>query len=329
MDRTTITETRLKKWIKSGRGFGFFESYKPWIQISRQDHGSHGYSHQTPNPFSGRTHHLLSNLEKAIFRMSLAHIGITDNREQFPIWPEPHLRPLAALREHLGEPRLDDEPDTLTVGSLAIAKRHDIHHASYVGLKRAYIYTTDQLLTVQLGNSPARLIAIAIKYTSELRGHRQGRTSSSPDILRRNRRATFQKLRLEREYWRNQNIPWLLLTERQTNPCVIKNLEWGHSSWQQRLPTPAEWEYLKRLRRKIRLLSHDRSCKDTLEDFARPEGISFESTVRLFKLGIICGLLPVDLSHPISLMHAIPMLQKHTDNSLPSWSHLRAAWRPT
>lgn len=82
MAKYQITETRLKNWIKAGRGQGFGTDYHPWIQVMRQDFPSRGRSSIFVNPFNGRQHYLLPMIERAVLLQNLAHPMIIDIREQ-------------------------------------------------------------------------------------------------------------------------------------------------------------------------------------------------------------------------------------------------------
>lgn len=324
MHRSAITETRLKNWIKAGRGDGFFAAYKPWIQVTRQDHGSHGYSHQTPSPFTGRPHHFLSNLEKNGFRTAMAHPGVIDAREQFPIWPASHPSPLELLHQHLGETKETDSISTVA-GSLEIARNLHIKHETFVGIGHPYIYTTDLLLTVRLPRRSSKLVAIAFKTSAELRGGKKDEGPPKKATRIKRRKSVFRKLRLERAYWRNQGIPWVLVTEKQLNPNVISNLEFGHSSWQQYAPNEFQLQCLPKLRAQLRRSRVDQTCCHLLQAFSTKTGISFEETVRLFKLGLIIGGLPIDLGQQISLAGPIPWLSRDSSDA-PHWSPFRKIW---
>lgn len=325
MHRSAITETRLKNWIKAGRGYGFFSTYKPWIQITRQDHGSHGYSHQTPSPFTGRTHHFLSNLEKSGFRAAMAHPWVIDAREQFPIWPATHPSPLGLLHQHTGE-ITETEVITSVAGSLEIAKKLHIRHETFVGIDHPYIYTTDLLLTIRRPRRLSKLAAIAFKTTAELRGNKMGEAPPAKAIRAKRRKSVFRKLRLERAYWRSQGIPWVLVTEKQINPRMTENLEFGHSSWQQYAPSDLQLQCLSKLRSFLRRSRTEKPCHELLQIFAGTIRLPIEEVVRLFKLGLITGALPLDLSRQISLARPIPWLQNNADREAPIWSPFQRIW---
>ena len=149
MHRAAMTEVRLVNWLKSGRGQGFGKDYHPFLQITRQDHASHGHSHIIPNQFIGRQHHLLSTLERKAGILNLAQPVVKDFREQYPQWPCFHESPLASLYGHLGLDWSGAHPAN-SEGTLAIAKSMSVRHASFVGLQIPYAYSTDQLLTLQI-----------------------------------------------------------------------------------------------------------------------------------------------------------------------------------
>jgi hypothetical protein len=73
------TDNTVRKWIKEGRGAGKGKDYKPWLTVSV------GRSHRIFGHKSKRTHHLLSDLELAVFLLLEWHPDTEDIREQFPL----------------------------------------------------------------------------------------------------------------------------------------------------------------------------------------------------------------------------------------------------
>ncbi|SFC47792.1 TnsA endonuclease C-terminal domain-containing protein [Pseudoalteromonas denitrificans] len=71
------------KWIKEGRGSGHGENYLPWLTV--RDLASKGRSNRVFGHTSRRTHHLLSDLELAVFLILEWRTATTDIREQFPL----------------------------------------------------------------------------------------------------------------------------------------------------------------------------------------------------------------------------------------------------
>ena len=78
-----LSAQQQQKWIKDGRGNGELSSYKPWLTV--RDLSSRGRSHRVYGHRTKRTHHLLSDLELAIFLILEWNPLIQDIREQFPL----------------------------------------------------------------------------------------------------------------------------------------------------------------------------------------------------------------------------------------------------
>ncbi|WP_281559088.1 TnsA endonuclease C-terminal domain-containing protein [Thalassomonas sp. RHCl1] len=77
------TEVKNAKWIKEGRGAGHGENYLPWLTV--RDLASRGRSQRIFGHKSLRTHHLLSDLELAVFLILEWRTETLDIREQFPL----------------------------------------------------------------------------------------------------------------------------------------------------------------------------------------------------------------------------------------------------
>ena len=79
-----LTKEQQLKWIKEGRGQGFLSKYKPFLTVkdnkSLNNRSSRVYGYKT-----GRTHHLFSDLELAVFLILDRNIFIKDIREQMPL----------------------------------------------------------------------------------------------------------------------------------------------------------------------------------------------------------------------------------------------------
>ena len=78
-----LTEKQIIKRIKEGRGSGRLSSYKPWLYVNEVP--SKGRSQRVYSHLTGRIHHVLSDLEFAVFLLLDHNPAITDIREQFPL----------------------------------------------------------------------------------------------------------------------------------------------------------------------------------------------------------------------------------------------------
>lgn len=81
--KQSLSETQIARRIKEGRGQGVGPNYKPWFHV--QDVPSDGRSHRIYSDKTQRVHHLLSDLELAVFLVLEWSPNITDIREQFPL----------------------------------------------------------------------------------------------------------------------------------------------------------------------------------------------------------------------------------------------------
>ena len=78
-----LSQAQINKRIKEGRGQGSGSAYKPFINT--WDVSSLGRSHRLFGSKSRRMHHLLSDLELAIFLTLEWSTAVLDIREQFPL----------------------------------------------------------------------------------------------------------------------------------------------------------------------------------------------------------------------------------------------------
>ncbi|WP_440960851.1 TnsA endonuclease N-terminal domain-containing protein [Paenibacillus nitricinens] len=97
--------------------------------------------------------------------------------------------------------------------TLFIADKLNIKHPIDPKTKHPIVMTTDMLLTVR-DNDDVRFVAHSIKPRSKL-----------------NKRV-LEKLEIERVFFKDIGIDWMLITEEQINYELVKNVEWLHSAKQ-------------------------------------------------------------------------------------------------
>lgn len=93
--RYGLTETRIARYIKEGRGFGTGPDYKPWFTVA--DVPSRGRSHRFFCPKVGREVHLLSDNEYFAFLLLWWDDEVIDIREQFPLLDRKETFEIATL----------------------------------------------------------------------------------------------------------------------------------------------------------------------------------------------------------------------------------------
>ncbi|EPH2679678.1 TnsA endonuclease N-terminal domain-containing protein [Enterobacter cloacae] len=82
---SSFSEVQIARRIKEGRGQGHGKDYIPWLTV--QEVPSSGRSHRIYSHKTGRVHHLLSDLELAVFLSLEWESSVLDIREQFPLLP--------------------------------------------------------------------------------------------------------------------------------------------------------------------------------------------------------------------------------------------------
>lgn len=81
--RYGFDESKIKRFLKEGRGQGRGAEYRPWLTIG--DVPSSGRSHRLHGLTVDRVHHLLSDIECGLFYLADWADAVTDIREQFPL----------------------------------------------------------------------------------------------------------------------------------------------------------------------------------------------------------------------------------------------------
>ena len=186
--RYQVTEKRIAKCIKEGRGSGQGASYQPWLTI--HDTSSYGLSSRPPGVTTGRIHHLLSNNEAAVFYQAEWSPAVVDIREQYPI-PRSETRRIASEMGVI-HPRDHGVDIVMTTDLLLDVRGHD-----------------DWLSFALPHGQGRRLLAIACK----------------PDDVFGDARA-LDKLEIERRYWTDRGVMWTLLTARQLCRARMLKLQW-------------------------------------------------------------------------------------------------------
>lgn len=197
-----FTPALLEKWQREGRGTGLQQQYQPWHQVTRSDPGSRGRSHLINWRF-GRLHHLLSDQELVAFCFAAMLSDLYDLREQYAL---PLYGDIAELSI------VDGRSRDMVQGTLALAASLDIKHpvVRKDGMAGPWVMSTDLLLTLRKPSGGFELLAVSVKEAEELSNTRK-----------------VELLRIERAYWEQQGVKWLLLTPDLFSKHVAINLRYS------------------------------------------------------------------------------------------------------
>lgn len=93
-----------------------------------------------------------------------------------------------------------------------IAEDLGIKHPKYPSTDVNIVMTTDMIITFKLQNGKQHYEAISVKPSSGLEDKR-----------------TIEKLEIEKTYWKNLDVKWQIVTEKEINRTFIQNIEWIHN----------------------------------------------------------------------------------------------------
>ncbi|QWU15619.1 TnsA endonuclease C terminal [Paenibacillus sophorae] len=95
--------------------------------------------------------------------------------------------------------------------TLFIAQKLGIKHPVDPKTKYPIVMTTDMLLTIKKGDD-IRFVAHSIKPLNKLK------------------KRVVEKLQIEKQFFKEQRTDWSLITEKQINYDLVRNVEWLHSA---------------------------------------------------------------------------------------------------
>ena len=184
----------IRDRLAKGRGGGHGANYEPWLRI--QDVPSQGLSWRIYGWKTGREHHLLSSLEAKYFYTLEWSECVVDVREQYGL-------PLDKTIEIAAECGYRHPTDPMT--------------------QEPVVMTTDFVIDVERGAS-REVQARTVKYTQSFNRPQKDYRKVEPLTSQR----TLEKLEIERRYWKERNISWGIVTEREIPEALARNVEWLH-----------------------------------------------------------------------------------------------------
>ena len=122
MPRGVMSEEKIQRWIKEGRGSGAGPTYKPWL--TTDDIPATSRRTRVPSAKFGRVIHVLSDIEHRVFLLAEYFPSVVEAKEQWPIDRELTQR---------------------------VARKLGIRHPCYPYTHIPAVVTVDLLLTIQRG----------------------------------------------------------------------------------------------------------------------------------------------------------------------------------
>lgn len=260
-DRVSLRD--VQRWLGQGFGSGEGAAYRPWLRIS--DVPSQGRSRRVRGFKTGRVHHLLSDLEYAIFLLAEYSQIVVDIREQYPLLPYARTEVIAA--------------------------KAGIRHPVYPRSQTPIVVTHDFLLTLS-DRAPDRTpVAISAKYMWDSKA----RTSRMLEKLEIERRFTAEVSRAH----------WSFVTDKDFHPAVIRSLDWLHYGIKRNLPSAYREvapEVLGILRM---LDYDRRPISEVMGDLGQLSAFRGLDPWIVFKVAAWQGHLPIDLKAELGPRHPV------------------------
>jgi hypothetical protein len=176
--------------------------------------------------------------------------------------------------------------------TLEIAKDLGIRHPAHPVTREPIVMTTDFVVTRRKGHGfGPDDVAVNVKYAKDL-----------------DKARTLQKLEIERVYWSRRGIKWVVITEQNIDPVLIKNVEWIHSffrpDWLAEAIPESRFDevsafILERLLKRHVALGRATDASDN--NFGFPKGVS----LLLVRHAIAARRWRVDMTVPIDTMRPL------------------------
>lgn len=272
------TVQKIRKYSTYVEKFG----YKPWVNV-RQSH-TYGQGQEFISHKTSRIHSLLSRGERPTFFYLERDPTVVEIFDQYPL-PLNETLALAAK---------------LNIVHPGIYKERKNHG----GIIPAAVMTTDFLVKKRFADGKQKLVAYSFKYSSAL----------NPDEKHpRSVARTKQKLRLEEEFWRSQDVEFILEDENTYDPNLIYNLEFlrqcYHHPAQINVSEDLYTAVLRELKWQLPTFS-GLTLKQILESVARKINLDLHQALCLFQKAVYEFQLPIDLTVPLELYHPVSMIEE-------------------
>ncbi len=280
-----ITDAEIAKTERYNRDIQAW-GYRPWVTV-RQSH-THGqgqivYSHKTK-----REHHLLRRGERRPFFYFEHDPTVIDILEQYPLPLHKTLEIAASLNiVHPGNYK---------------------ERGNHGGRIPAKTMTQDFLVLRQSDSGNARLTAYSYKYSDAL-----DPAITNPRVVNRTR----AKEKIALEYWRAENIDFVMVTEKDFDATFIYNVEFLRECFDSKnlLQVSADLYDHVVLKFKNHMIMAPLSTLRMLALLVAQEmNIDERHAVCLFQHAVYTGRIDMDLTQRIELYHPLPALRGSHEN---------------
>lgn len=147
-----------------------------------------------------------------------------------------------------------------------------------------FVITTNFLLTVVDSDGSEKYVARSVKNTSELK-----------------RKTTWEKLEIERRYWKQRQIDWKVITEKELPRQLAKNIEWVRETLLSDSEENIDKESCSLILLRYLLENAEIPLNEVIKTFERQEGLKKGTGLFLFRYLVAKREVEINMNCPINL----------------------------
>jgi hypothetical protein len=250
--------------------------YQPWKTVRQSN--TYGQGQEIYSYLTNRTHHLYSRGERAPFFALERHAAITEIYEQFPLPINETLE--IAVKLNILHPG-------------AYKERHD-----HDGVIPAKTMTSDLVVKLMRADGSEKIKVFSFKYSSALDPKRSARQA----------KRTQEKLDLEKKYWEDQEVEWVLVTEQSFNSNFIYNLEYLRECYEFAEEFDVSDDFYNLVIRRLREVfigKPNLTVMNVLKLVSKEQSISLHQCQTLFQKAVYENHLKLNLNYQIELFRPL------------------------
>ncbi|WP_341939670.1 TnsA endonuclease N-terminal domain-containing protein [Marinimicrobium sp. C2-29] len=246
--------------------------YRSFVHVSQTNFVGRRHLHMCPR--QNRPITLLSDGEYRAYQMLMWRSNATAIYEQFPL----------------------DIDETIEISDeFGVTHPNGWNRTSRI--RYAHVMSTDFVVNhLDRGTGQTISTAYTFKYHDSI----------YPLELNRSVRRTWQKLDIEKEFWKRRNIEYRVITERDATKCLAYNLDLCRFEYDPDAQTDVLGQFSKSF---ISTWCENRfmDLRAIIESVSESMGITSKSAITIFKNSVLYRVLPISLENRIEFYRPVEM----------------------
>lgn len=174
----------------------------------------------------------------------------------------------------------------------------DLNQSKFGDGEIDYVITTTFLVTKRIDTDKVKYFARSVKYASEL-----------------DKKITLEKLEIERRYWSNKSINWGLVTNKEINTVLVKNIEFINPVVSSRLKINKQEEITSNLISEY-TRSSDKVLYGIFKSIDRSLNLNPGESITVFKYLLANRFIQVDMNSMIDIRKPIELDFRRLEDTL-------------